>query len=78
MSNKYGELIQKARIPENQNIEASPNASTGNAKKERDVNLCVKVPESLRRHWASESKRQGTSMTAAIVEALTSRFGTPE
>lgn len=77
MSNKYGELIQKARIPENQKMEDGSNAFTGSVKKERDVNLCVKVPESLRRHWASESKRQGTSMTAAIVEALTNRFGTP-
>jgi hypothetical protein len=46
--------------------------------KERDVNLCVKVPESLRRHWAAESKRQGITMTEVIVQALEERFGRPE
>lgn len=45
--------------------------------KEREVNLCVKVPESLRRHWAAESKRQGITMTEVIVQALEARFGRP-
>lgn len=45
--------------------------------KEREVNLCVKVPESLRRHWAAEAKRQGITMTEVMVEALTQRFGKP-
>lgn len=44
---------------------------------EREVNLCVKVPESLRRHWAAEAKRQGITMTEVMTEALTLRFGKP-
>lgn len=45
---------------------------------EREVNLCVKVPESLRRHWAAEAKRAGITMTEIMVEALTHRFGKPD
>ena len=44
---------------------------------ERDVNLCCKVPESWRRHWAAESKRGGLTMTDVIVEAFTAKFGLP-
>lgn len=69
---KYGQLIQKARKPENQkerNVEEMA--------EEAQVNLGVKVPVSWRRHWAAESKRQGITMTAVIVEALTEKFGKP-
>ena len=45
--------------------------------REREVNLCVKVPESLRRHWAAESKRHGITMTEVIIQALKERFGSP-
>jgi hypothetical protein len=45
---------------------------------ERDVNLCCKIPESLRRHWAAESKRSGVTMTDVIVDAFTAKFGLPE
>lgn len=41
-------------------------------------NLCVKVPESWRRHWASQAKLTGRTMTDVIVEALASEFGLPE
>lgn len=47
-------------------------------KSEREVNLCVKVPESLRRHWAAEAKRHGITMTEVMTEALTQRFGKPD
>ena len=45
---------------------------------EPEVNLCVKVPKSLRQHWAAEAKRQGTTMTAVIMAALKDRFGKPD
>lgn len=87
---KYGALIQKAREPEGQLAEEPENQITikeenqvtrqpdAEALKEKEVNLCVKVPESLRRHWAAESKRQGITMTEVIVQALSSRFGIPD
>jgi len=86
---KYGALIQKAREQENQEvgkpddqIASQPdNQLTGKPEievvKEKEVNLCVKVPESLRRHWAAESKREGITMTEVIVQALEARFGKP-
>ena len=45
---------------------------------DREVNLCVKVPESLRRHWAAEAKRNGITMTEVMTEALIQRFGKPD
>jgi len=42
-----------------------------------EVNLCVKVSAARRRHWASEAKRQGTTMTSVIIDALSDRFGEP-
>ena len=85
MSNgKYGDLIkqarkqenQKARKPDDQILTQPENQST--SEPEEEVNLCVKVPKSLRRHWPAESKLTGITMTRVIVEALTARFGQPE
>jgi hypothetical protein len=87
MSGKFGDLIRKAREteqqPEDQNAGKPENQKENQeavllVEKEKDVNLSIKVPESLRRHWAAESKRLGVSMTAAITEALTERFGRPD
>ena len=78
---KYGALIQKAREQENQEVGKPDNQTTRQPEievvKEKEVNLCVKVPESLRRHWAAESKREGITMTEVIVQALEARFGKP-
>jgi hypothetical protein len=39
------------------------------------VNLSIKVTLAQRLHWLIEAKRNGTSLTEAIVEALNDRFG---
>lgn len=85
---RYGDLIKKAREPENQNANLPENQNTGlpesqntglpENQNEPEVNLCVKVPKSLRQHWAAEAKRQGTTMTAVIMAALSARFGKPD
>ena len=41
------------------------------------VNLTIKVQREQRLHWLIEAKKQKTSLTAAIVEALNARFGSP-
>ncbi|HEY7180729.1 MAG TPA: hypothetical protein VIC84_04895 [Blastocatellia bacterium] len=64
---------QKARKPENQKARRLEIPTD-----EEMVNLGVKVPLSLRRHWAAESKRTGVSMTEVIIKALTKEFGKPE
>lgn len=72
---------QKAIKQENQPAvkpEKQTSVNPNNQQKlEREVNLCVKVPESLRRHWAAESKRHGITMTSVIIQALKERFGKP-
>jgi predicted HicB family RNase H-like nuclease len=85
---RYGDLIKKAREPENQNTGLEESQNTGlpenqntnlpENQNEPEVNLCVKVPKSLRQHWAAEAKRQGTTMTAVIMAALNDRFGKPD
>jgi hypothetical protein len=85
---RYGDLIKKAREPENQNANLLETQNTGlpesqntglpENQNEPEVNLCVKVPKSLRQHWAAEAKRQGTTMTAVIMAALSDRFGKPD
>lgn len=72
MSSRYGDLIKKARKPENQRPDSSPQTELN-----PDVNLSVKVPLAWRRHWAAEAKRQGVTLTSVIVDALKTRFGEP-
>ncbi len=74
---KYGKIIETARKIENQvsGIPENQNSGVSETKEDPEVNLSIKVPLSLRRHWASEAKRQGTTLTAAITEALSTRFG---
>jgi hypothetical protein len=87
---KYGDLIRQARQetsgkPDDQITEKplnqetiKPDSQIASQSEEKQVNLCVKVPESIRRHWAAESKRQGVTMTDVIIEALTQKFGLPD
>ncbi|MFL9458082.1 hypothetical protein AB0756_39600 [Tolypothrix campylonemoides VB511288_2] len=69
---KYGDIIKKARQPENQ-ITSEPEHEA-----EQFVNLCVKVPLTQRRYWMARAKEQGITVTSVIVEALSQKFGLPE
>lgn len=68
---KYSELFKEARKDVRQNT-IKPEETV-----EEMVNLCIKVPLSLRRHWAGESKKRGISMTEVVIEALKNEFGEP-
>jgi hypothetical protein len=72
---KYGQLINAARKPDSKKAR-TPETEQG-IDPEPGVNLSIKVPKSRRQHWAAEAKRQGTTLTAAITEALNTRFGEP-
>lgn len=63
---------QNTGKPESQNT-GKPESTT----EEKSVNLSIKVPETLRRHWSAEAKREGTSITSIVTEALNDRFGKP-
>jgi hypothetical protein len=73
---KYGQLIKEARKQENKKARKQDEDKSNNT--EPDVNLSIKVSAPRRRHWAAEAKREGTTLTAAITEALSNRFGEPE
>ena len=74
----FGDIIKQARNPETQFSSSTENQETIKPdNQEKEVNLSVKVPLSLRRHWAAEAKRQGITMTEVIIEALTKKFGEP-
>jgi hypothetical protein len=72
---KYGQLIKEARKAESKKTR-KPEAEQ--VVESEDVNLSIKVPKSRRQHWAAEAKRRGTTLTAAITEALSARFGEPK
>ncbi len=76
---------QKTTKPANNKTIKLPNQNTIKPEKkaitktvDKDVNLSIKVAEFRRRHWVVEAKRQGTSLTAVILESLSKRFGEPE
>lgn len=72
-SQKTGKAVnQKTGKPESGNSGLPENTVD-----DRSVNLTIKVPETLRRHWSAEAKREGTSITAIVTEALNDRFGKP-
>ncbi len=57
--------------------EQPPKVDNIRAEESQSVNLTIKVHKRQRLHWLIEAKKQGTSLTAAITEALNERFGTP-
>jgi len=73
---KYGQLIKEARKQETKKTRKPEETQIKNS--EPDVNLSIKVAAPRRRHWAAEAKRRGITLTAAITEALSQRFGEPE
>ncbi|WP_030008178.1 hypothetical protein [Picosynechococcus sp. NKBG042902] len=81
MSGKFGDIIGRAKQtskPDNQISDQQNNQqSDQSTETEKMVNLCVKVPKSLRQHWAAEAKRNGITMTEVIIDALNQKFGKP-
>lgn len=74
----YKELIEASRAPalSPPKEQAAPKPAN-KTQSEPQVNLCIKVPVSMRRHWVAEAKRQGVTLTAVIGNALNERFGSP-
>lgn len=76
---------QITKEPDNQTSGSPDNQTTRQPEQEPEiqveekrVNLCVKVPESWRKHWAIQAKIQDLTMTDVMVEALTQKFGLPD
>lgn len=73
---KYGALIKEARKQDPKKVNKKETEQSADS--DEDVNLSIKVAKSRRQHWAAEAKRQGITLTSAITEALSTRFGEPE
>ena len=73
---KYGALIKEARKQDAKRGKGQEAEQSHTSVEE--VNLSIKVAKTRRQHWAAEAKRQGTSLTAVIIEALSTKFGEPE
>lgn len=75
---KYGAIIDQAKNQKDGKPESSKTRKPEiRQTDEKAVNLSIKVPVDLRRHWVSEAKKQGTTLTAEITAALNKKFGTP-
>jgi hypothetical protein len=74
---KYGALIKEARKHDSKKTKRQETEQSDVSEGE-EVNLSIKVMKARRQHWVAEAKRQGTSLTAVITEALSARFGEPE
>ena len=68
---------QATRKPDSQ-ATRKPDSQIASQPDEPLKNLCVKVPESWRRHWSAQAKLTGRTMTDVMVEALTTEFGLPD
>lgn len=76
MTNTKGAFQATAQIQSSQPDKKS--VTTDECAKEVSyANLTIRVQKNQRLHWLIEAKKQGTSLTAAIVEALNARFGSP-
>ena len=75
---KTGKIENKKTVKQENQITSKPEKRISKPAEVKEVNLSIKVSESRRRHWVSEAKRQGTSLTAVILESLSKRFGEPE
>jgi len=84
MSGKYGELIKEAKKQDNIIVENIDNDVANRSENQKDVTvkepeaiLSVKLPISLRRHFAAEAKRQGLTLKEVVTSALIEKFGRP-
>ncbi|MBE7386262.1 MAG: hypothetical protein F6J95_033340 [Leptolyngbya sp. SIO1E4] len=74
--NKKQELLQVEQSANQMSV--NPEDQQTRQPDEPMKNLCVKVPESWRRHWAAQAKLTGRTMTDVMVEALKQEFGLPD
>lgn len=74
---------QKTGLPEKGKTIKPKNQKTLNtvkppaAVKEAEVNLSIKVALRRRRYWMGQAKSKGETLTDAIINALSQRYGEP-
>ena len=64
--------LQNTSITENHNYSNAELQDTG---KPEMANLTIKVSKARRKHWGVEAKKDNTSLTQVIIEALIAKYG---
>ena len=64
--------VQNTSITENHNYSNAELQDTG---KPEMANLTIKVSKARRKHWGVEAKKDNTSLTQVIIEALIAKYG---
>ena len=64
--------VQNTSITENHNYSNAELQDTG---KPEMANLTIKVSKARRKHWGVEAKKDNTSLTQVIIEALIDKYG---
>ena len=64
--------VQNTSIAESHNYSNAELQDTG---KPEMANLTIKVSKARRKHWGVEAKKDNTSLTQVIIEALIAKYG---
>ena len=64
--------VQNTSITESHNYSS---AELQDAGKPEMANLTIKVSKARRKHWGVEAKKDNTSLTQVIIEALIAKYG---
>ena len=64
--------VQNTSITESHNYSNAELQDTG---KPEMANLTIKVSKARRKHWGVEAKKDNTSLTQVIIEALIAKYG---
>ena len=76
-SNKAAFTANSKTVNADSNKAARKNVKQADIAKNETAAMTVRVSKRHRLHWLIAAKREGTSLTAAITEALNARFGEP-
>lgn len=81
MTGKFTDVMKAAKTEKQKSVKAEKQiASLDEDKKsakdkERVVNVCIKVPKSLRKNWTLEATQQDLSLKDFIIEAVKDKWG---
>ena len=76
-SNKAAKQVNSKAVKQVSSNEQKKVAVTGDVPDEELAAMTVRVSRRHRIHWLISAKKQDTTLTAAITEALNARFGEP-
>ena len=81
MTGKFTDVMQAAKTEKQKSAKAEKQKASLDEKqksakeKETIVNVCIKVPKSLRKNWSIEATQQDLSLKDFIIEAVKDKWG---